>query len=134
MRQLNLLQQKGCIEIGNTNREGTLYNIILPNNIPIVIDKQSTKNNKKDDDFFNDHDKRKLIYESDQWTCQYCGDKVTLENITLDHFIPKSKGGQNNKENLRTCCLMCNSIKSGKTFKEAAPYLLKSIKERRQKS
>jgi len=61
---------------------------------------------------------------------QYCGEKVTPENATLDHFIPQSKGGKHSKDNLKTCCLICNGIKAGKTSEEAAPFLLKSIQER----
>jgi 5-methylcytosine-specific restriction endonuclease McrA len=64
----------------------------------------------------------------------YCGEKVSPKDVTLDHFIPQSKRGGNSKENLRTCCLRCNSIKSGKTYEEAAPFLLKSVQERKAKS
>ena len=60
--------------------------------------------------------------------------KVTSENATLDHLTPQSKGGKHTKDNLKTSCLVCNSIKSGKTYEEAAPYLLKSIQDRRQKA
>lgn len=35
---------------------------------------------------------------------------------------------------LKTACLLCNSIKSGKTFEEAAPLILKSLKERKQRA
>ncbi|MEK7463230.1 MAG: HNH endonuclease, partial [Patescibacteria group bacterium] len=59
--------------------------------------------------------------------------KVTPENSTLDHLVPQSRDGKHTKENLKTSCLVCNSIKSGKTYEEAAPYLLKSIQERRNK-
>ncbi|MBY0246097.1 MAG: HNH endonuclease [Nitrospiraceae bacterium] len=76
-------------------------------------------------------EKRKEIYERDQWICQYCGDRVTPENATLDHFVPQCKSGTNKKENLRTACLLCNSVKSGKSYEEAAVYLLKSIQTRR---
>jgi 5-methylcytosine-specific restriction endonuclease McrA len=48
-------------------------------------------------------------------------------------YIPKSKSGRNNIDNLKTACLLCNSIKSGKSFEEAAPLLLKSITERRKR-
>jgi len=47
---------------------------------------------------------------------------------------PQSKGGKHTKDNLKTCCFVCNAIKSGKTYEEAAPFLLKSIRERKQKS
>jgi 5-methylcytosine-specific restriction endonuclease McrA len=129
---LQLLEEKNCIKIGNTNREGTLYTVVLPRDIPLVKEKQATTT-KTQGDYFTDESKRMELYERDSWTCQYCGEKVTPENVTLDHFQPKSKGGSNNKDNLRTCCLLCNSIKSGKPFEEAAPLILKSIKERKQR-
>lgn len=63
-----------------------------------------------------------------------CGERLDIANITLDHYIPQSKGGNHSKENLKTACLLCNSIKSGKTFEEAAVLLLKSISERKKKN
>jgi hypothetical protein len=132
---LKRLEEKGGIEIGDTNREGTLYSINLPKDIPSVAEKlaallpQDVK-----EDYFNDPEKRRQIFERDKWVCQYCGEKVTPENATIDHFIPQSKSGKHNKENLRTCCFICNSIKSGKTYEEAASLLLKSIQERKARS
>lgn len=52
---------------------------------------------------------------------------------SFDHMTPQPLGGTHAKANLRTARLMCNSIKSGKTEEEAAPALLKSIRERRVK-
>lgn len=128
------LEEKGCISIGDTTKEGTEYTINLPYNIPIVKEKIATKQPEtREEDFFTEPQKRKIIFERDNWICQYCGEKVTKDNATLDHYIPQSKGGKNTKENLRTCCLLCNGIKSGKTFEEAAPYILKSIQERRER-
>ncbi|MEW6377347.1 MAG: hypothetical protein AB1502_16345 [Thermodesulfobacteriota bacterium] len=48
--------------------------------------------------------------------------------------MPQIKGGKHNKENLKSCCFICNSIKSGKTYEEAAPFLLKSIQEPKARS
>ena len=79
-------------------------------------------------------EKRKELFERDKWICHYCGEKVTEENATLDHLTPQCKGGKHTKSNLKTSCLVCNSIKSGKTYEEAAPFLLKSIQERRTRS
>ena len=87
----------------------------------------------KKEDYFNDPKERILIFERDNCTCQYCGEKVTKDNATLDHYIPQSKGGKNTKDNLRTLCLVCNGIKSSKAFEEAAPFILKSIQERRKR-
>lgn len=133
-KQLKGLEQNGCIEIGDTTREGTIYKIKLPNEITLVAEKIAlVKEPIVIEDYFTDPVKRKLIFERDNWTCFYCGEKVKLENTTLDHLHPQHLGGTHSKENLKTCCLTCNSIKSGKTYEEAAPYILKSIQERRIK-
>ena len=87
----------------------------------------------EDDDYFIDPEKRKIIFEEDNWICQYCGEKVTDKNATLDHYIPKCNKCNNNKENLRTSCIICNSVKSGKSYEEAAPLILKSIQERKSR-
>ena len=48
---------------------------------------------------------RSRIYKRDGYECVYCGSKKSL---TLDHVIPKSKGGLNTWENLVTSCFKCN--------------------------
>ena len=132
-RQFKTLAEKGCIRIGDTNREGTLYEVRLPSEIPSVVKKLGAPIEEEEEDFYTDPAKRKLIHERDKWICHYCGESVTAENATLDHFDPQCGGKNHSKANLRTACLLCNSIKSGKSFDEAAPYLLKSFQERRLK-
>ena len=126
------LEEKGCLSVGDTTREGTLYTVLLPRNIAFVKEKMATPS-PSEDDYFNDPDKRNALFERDRWNCQYCGEKVTRNNATLDHYVPQSKNGNHSKENLRTCCLLCNSIKSGKSFEDAAPLILKSMAERRHR-
>ncbi len=128
------LEKKGCLIIGDVNREGTLYKVLLPKDIPLVKEKLSAIPQVGEEDYFTDPERRQELFERDKWVCCYCGDKVTEKNATLDHLNPQSKGGKHNKDNLKTCCFVCNAIKSGKTYEEAAPLLLKSIKERKQKS
>lgn len=131
LRQLNQLQQKGCLKKFDINREGTLYEVILPASVPSVVEKLKTSQQPVlEEDFYSDPAKRREVYERDHWVCFYCNESVTEENVTLDHFDPVSKGGGNTKENLKTACLLCNSIKSGKTYDEAIPLLYKSIQER----
>lgn len=59
---------------------------------------------------------RESIYIRDEYTCQYCGINAFKNNckniLTLDHYIPKSKGGKSNFENIVTACLSCNLEKS----------------------
>lgn len=46
--------------------------------------------------------------------CQYCGDAVYHSNASVDHVIPKSKGGTHDVGNLRLCCSACNTMKNGR--------------------
>ncbi len=129
---LHELEQKECIKIGDTNIKGTLYTVVLPKDVPLVAEKMASILLKgSETNYFTDPNKRYELFERGKWICQYCGENINQQNVTLDHFIPRSKGGDDSKDNLRTCCLVCNSIKSGKTYEEAAPFLLKSIKERK---
>lgn len=64
---------------------------------------------------------RQNIYRRDGHACGYCGSK---SNLTLDHVIPKSKGGGNTWQNLVTCCKKCNSTKDDRTPKQADMPLL----------
>lgn len=127
------LEEKGCIKIGDTNRDGTLYVVMMPDEISSVKEKLSATLKAPEDDYFTDSDKRKELFDRDKWVCHYCGEKLTADNITLDHFVPQHMGGKHTKENLKTCCLTCNSIKSGKPYEEAAPLILKNMQERRAK-
>ena len=86
-----------------------------------------------DDDYFTVAERRRETYGRDHWSCGYCGDAVTIVNASLDHIIPQSSGWTHTAANLRTACLMCNSIKSGKTEEEAVFLLLKSFRERTAK-
>lgn len=59
---------------------------------------------------------RRNIMKRDGHKCQYCGIK---DELTIDHVIPKSRGGQDTWENLVTACSSCNHKKGNRTPKEA---------------
>jgi len=59
---------------------------------------------------------RSRIYKRDQHQCVYCGSR---KNLTLDHVLPRSRGGSNDWANLVTCCLSCNLKKGNRTPEEA---------------
>lgn len=65
---------------------------------------------------------RRNIFERDRHTCQYCATKK--EQLTLDHIIPKSRGGGESWENLITACVKCNVKKGSRTPQEAQMTLL----------
>jgi 5-methylcytosine-specific restriction endonuclease McrA len=64
---------------------------------------------------------RRNILERDRHTCQYCNYKG--EQLTLDHVIPRSRGGGDTWENLVTACVRCNVKKGNRTPKEANMHL-----------
>lgn len=61
---------------------------------------------------------RKNILDRDHGECAYCGDKLTLSTLTIDHVYPDSKGGLWDWANLRASCLKCNNTKGDKTLSE----------------
>jgi 5-methylcytosine-specific restriction endonuclease McrA len=67
---------------------------------------------------------RKNILLRDGNVCQYCGEKFKSDELTLDHVIPKSRGGQKSWANLVSCCAPCNRKKDDRTPQEAGMPLL----------
>lgn len=63
---------------------------------------------------------RKNIFKRDNFKCAYCGD---TSNLTVDHIVPKSRGGSNKWENLVTACNSCNNKKDNRTPEEAGLHL-----------
>lgn len=58
---------------------------------------------------------RQNIYRRDKYKCQYCNKKFTRDNLTLDHVIPRSKGGKSKWTNVVACCKACNEAKGDKS-------------------
>ena len=67
---------------------------------------------------------KKNILIRDRYVCQYCSGIFSERTLTLDHVIPKSKGGSSRWENLVAACKKCNSKKADKTPEEACMRLL----------
>lgn len=59
---------------------------------------------------------RNNLFKRDKGECQYCGSK---KQLTLDHVVPRSKGGKSNWTNLVTACHRCNVIKGDKSPEQA---------------
>jgi 5-methylcytosine-specific restriction endonuclease McrA len=55
---------------------------------------------------------RRAVFARDSWTCQYCG---TTSHLTVDHVIPRSRGGPSDWENIVTSCAPCNRRKGNRT-------------------
>ncbi len=74
------------------------------------------------------HRERKMtryeIFNRDLYTCQYCGEQS--RHLTLDHVIPRYRGGQHTWENVVSACAACNRHKAGRTPAEANMKLFKT--------
>jgi 5-methylcytosine-specific restriction endonuclease McrA len=75
---------------------------------------------------FNVRFTRHNLYWRDQNTCQYCTKKFSTSELTFDHIVPVSKGGETSWTNVVAACASCNTKKANKTPEEAGLKLLKT--------
>jgi 5-methylcytosine-specific restriction endonuclease McrA len=61
---------------------------------------------------------RRAVFARDRWTCQYCGHE--RGNLTVDHVVPRSKGGRSTWDNIVTCCAPCNRRKGDRLPRQAS--------------
>jgi len=66
---------------------------------------------------------KKAIFRRDNGLCGYCGNKAD----TVDHIMPRSRGGKHTWENVVSCCLTCNQKKADKTLSELNWELLYTV-------
>jgi 5-methylcytosine-specific restriction endonuclease McrA len=67
---------------------------------------------------------KRNIFLRDGYCCQYCGDMFPKHELTIDHVLPKSRGGRSTWENVTTACERCNHAKGDRMPKEAGMVLL----------
>jgi 5-methylcytosine-specific restriction endonuclease McrA len=65
---------------------------------------------------------RRALFARDGWRCVYCGNGGS--RLTLDHVVPRSRGGESVWENVVTACAPCNHRKGNRTLEEARMELL----------
>jgi len=75
-------------------------------NVPVVIKVNSIRST-----LITGSPTRMMIYYRDGFRCAYCGKILRDNELTIDHIVPKSKGGKWTWENLVTCCRDCNTRK-----------------------
>jgi 5-methylcytosine-specific restriction endonuclease McrA len=68
---------------------------------------------------------RKNILLRDRNTCQFCGGLFPASELTLDHVVPRSRGGSTSWDNLVACCHRCNNIKGDRLPEEVGLRLLR---------
>jgi 5-methylcytosine-specific restriction endonuclease McrA len=62
---------------------------------------------------------RRNIYKRDRYTCQYCGAQPAMDELTIDHVVPRSKGGVSSWGNCVLACFGCNKRKADRTPQQA---------------
>src|SRR5207302_5003876 len=65
---------------------------------------------------------RRAVFARDSWTCQYCGSR---SNLTVDHVVPRSKGGTSSWDNIVASCAPCNRRKGNSLPRQVGMKLLK---------
>ena len=68
---------------------------------------------------------RRNLFRRDRHTCQYCGRKTATNELSIDHVLPRSRGGRTTWENCVLACTGCNRRKANRTPEEAGLRLLK---------
>ncbi len=68
---------------------------------------------------------RKNIFLRDGYTCQYCGARPGTEELSIDHVLPRSRGGKTTWENCVLACMVCNSRKASRTLDESGLALIR---------
>jgi 5-methylcytosine-specific restriction endonuclease McrA len=91
-------------------------------NVPSVIRLIKSFHRPKIKVKFNKHN----VFARDSWQCQYCNQVFSPSELTIDHVLPRSRGGKSHFANVVTCCKECNSTKGGRTPQEANMLLHKN--------
>jgi 5-methylcytosine-specific restriction endonuclease McrA len=65
------------------------------------------------------------IYGRDRYTCQFCGERKAIGELTYDHLVPRAHGGKTTWSNIVTACEECNRRKANRTPEQAGMRLLK---------
>lgn len=68
---------------------------------------------------------RRNLFLRDEFTCQYCGRKCSSDHLSVDHVLPRSRGGTTSWENCVLACVGCNARKADRTIKEVGFRLLR---------
>ncbi len=68
---------------------------------------------------------RRNIFARDGNQCQYCGQKFSTSELSLDHVIPRSQGGGTTWDNIVCACVECNVRKGGRTPRQANMTLIR---------
>jgi len=113
-KTIRSMDQKGCIQIVERNRNGHMIKVFLPSEIEGLVFETEEANSSIDIeelDFFKGRKYLESLLERDSERCIYCLKKVTTEKCVLDHIKSQARGGDNSYRNIAISCHDCNSKK-----------------------
>jgi len=111
---LRALEEIGAIQkLGEPNRQGTLYRVLIPDEIE-ACRKFRAERLAEETALFpisrtNQHEKRMHVFERDEYKCRHCQKQLTRFTATMDYVKSPADGGDDSAENLVTTCAECNS-------------------------
>lgn len=79
--------------------------------------------------YFKVFPSRKNVFRRDGYICQYTGERLNHKTATVDHIVPRSKGGKNTWENMVTCKRGVNQRKGSRSLKESGLKLIRQPKQ-----
>lgn len=111
---LRSLEEIGAIQkLGEPNRQGTLYRVLIPDEIEACRAFRAERLAEETALFpisrKGQHEKRMQVFERDGFQCRKCGKQLTRFSATLDYVKSPAEGGDDTAENLVTACADCNS-------------------------
>ena len=74
---------------------------------------------------------RRNLYRRDSYRCQYCGRRCPTQELSIDHVIPRSKGGRTAWDNCVIACITCNVRKGHRLLGEAGMALVRHARRPR---
>jgi len=111
---LRALEEIGAIQkLGEPNRQGTLYRVMIPDEIEACRRFRAERMAEETELFplsdKSEHTKRIQIFERDGYKCRKCGKQLTRFTATVDYVSSPDEGGSEHAENLVTTCMECNA-------------------------
>src|SRR6202050_4784748 len=115
VRRALVLMLKGVAQAEETHPSNEVHSTSKALRVPSVIRLLSYRHIPQQSRALS----RKNILLRDRNTCQFCGKPLPASELTLDHVVPRSRGGSSTWENLVACCYRCNNRKGDRTPEKA---------------
>lgn len=117
--KLRSLEEKGCIKILDSTREGRKIRLLLPSEIPGVITPEApvVSPDIETMDFFNVEENRVRILMREQHHCFYCLRHLNRDNYVIEHVVSRPEGN-NTYRNVVATCRHCNNRKGSKDVED----------------